>query len=276
MTLAGCATTPFVDRRYSAVSQDSRVQFIVLHATELDLTASLERLTHQEVSSHYLVARDGHVYGLVPEERRAWHSGPSYWQGATPLNPSSIGIEIVNVADGDPQGRASPYTDAQMSAVVTLVADVAARHHVQPHRIVGHGEVLPEDKTDPGALFPWRRLELAGLVPSIDTAAVERARRELDDVVPDAHWFQSHLSVHGHRVPCSNVFDEATRRVIAVFQSRHRPSDARGVADLETAALLAAVTADDGLVIRSADGRVDRYRIEPTPIDRCAAPATGL
>jgi N-acetylmuramoyl-L-alanine amidase len=246
------------------------VQFLVLHATETDFPKALEILTHGDVSSHYLVDRDGHIYRLVEEGRRAWHSGPSYWQGATPLNPGSIGIEIVNVERGAPDGVDSGYPEPQVSAVLALVRDIAHRHEIRPHRIVGHGEVLPEDKTDPGILFPWHRLYEAGLVPEPDPAVVAHMRATLGDEVPSPAWFQSRLSQHGYRVTCSGVLDEATRRVIAVFQGRYRPRDARGEPDLETAALLAATTESGGLRILVGD-QPRPYRIDPAQKPRCDA-----
>jgi hypothetical protein len=99
--MVGCSAQPKIDTRYHAVSQDSRVQFIVLHYTEIDFARSLHRLTEEEVSSHYLVNdQPPTIYRLVDEDRRAWHAGPSYWQGYTHLNSSSIGIEIVNSGNG--------------------------------------------------------------------------------------------------------------------------------------------------------------------------------
>ena len=271
LLLCSCASTPRVDDHFAAKSQDSRVQFLVLHATETDFPKALDILTRGDVSSHYLVDRDGHIYRLVDEDRRAWHSGPSYWQGATPLNPSSIGIEIVNVERGAPDGVDSGYPESQVAAVVALVRDIAHRHGIRPHRIVGHGEVLPEDKTDPGVLFPWHRLVDAGLVPEPDPTVIARMRTALGGEVPSAAWFQSRLSQHGYRIDCNGVLDEATRRVIAVFQSRYRPRDARGEPDLETAALLATTTEPDGLrILVRASTRP--YRIEPSPKPRCNAP----
>src|SRR5258708_19381941 len=90
-TLVGCTAQPKIDTRYHAGAQDSRVQFIVLHYTEIDFARSLHRLTKEEVSSHYLIdVEPPTIYGLVDESRRAWHAGPRYWQGQTPLNSHSI------------------------------------------------------------------------------------------------------------------------------------------------------------------------------------------
>jgi N-acetylmuramoyl-L-alanine amidase len=155
-TLAACST-PRIDTRYRAVSQDSRVQFIILHYTEIDFAHSLERLTRQEVSSHYLIdVEPPTIYRLVDENRRAWHAGPSYWQGFTHLNSNSIGIEIVNAGNGgDPRADYAPFPDRQIDRVIALVRDVEQRHGVRPDRVLGHSDIQPDDKQDPGPRFPW-------------------------------------------------------------------------------------------------------------------------
>ena len=137
---------------------------IVLHYTGMpDMQLALDRLTSPEskVSAHYLVDEDGSVYRLVDEAMRAWHAGKSRWRGVTDVNSASVGIEIVN--PGHEFGyRAFP--DAQIDAVVRLVAEVKERHGLTRGNIVGHSDVAPARKRDPGELFPWgtlARLRLA-------------------------------------------------------------------------------------------------------------------
>jgi len=141
-TLAGCTVQPKIDTHYRAVSQDSRVQFIVLHYTEIDFARSLHRLTKEEVSSHYLINDEPPtIYSLVDESRRAWHAGPSYWQGYTHLNSNSIGIEIVNLGNrGDPNAPYAEYPEQQIKQVIELVRDVEHRHGVRPDRVLDQGE----------------------------------------------------------------------------------------------------------------------------------------
>ena len=121
--LSGCATGPTIDHTYTAVSQDSRAQFLILHYTAIDFPTSLKVLTEQNVSSHYLV-RDipPTIYQLVDDSRRAYHAGVSSWQGQTQLNAASIGIEIVNLGYRDsPQGRTYfDFPSAQIDAVIAL------------------------------------------------------------------------------------------------------------------------------------------------------------
>ena len=257
--LPGCATTPGglpVDTRYRAASQDSRVQFIVLHYTAGPFRASLRLLTEGEVSSHYLVDRDPPtVYRLVDEDRRAWHAGPSSWQGQTPLNASSIGIEIVNAGcRGDGPDDCEAYPEAQLQAVIALVRDIQRRHQVRPDRIVGHAEIQPLHKEDPGPRFPWRRLHDEGLVPWPDEAQVAAARPGFEAALPEVAWFQERLAAQGYDVPRGGELDPLTRRVLRVFQMRYRPARFDGLPDAETAALLDVLTRPDGLLLKDAQG----------------------
>jgi N-acetylmuramoyl-L-alanine amidase len=242
------ATTPGglpIDLTHTSENQDSRVLFLVLHYTVANLPLSIKVLTARphEVSAHYLVSDDAQpvIYQLVPEERRAWHSGPSFWRGHRQLNASSIGIEIVHPGFAlRPDGTREylPYPPAQIEAVVALVKDIVKRHGIRPERIVGHSDVLPQYKQDPGPTFPWKRLADEGLIPWPDALRVAAQRAVYDAALPDVAWFQSQLAKHGFEVPQTGVLDEATRNVIAAFQMRFRPGNYSGQPDAETAALL--------------------------------------
>ncbi len=136
---------------------------LVLHYTGMKTPEeALARLCDPaaKVSAHYTVDEDGTVYGHVPEERRAWHAGVSYWAGETNINARSIGVEIVN--PGHEFGyRAFPAE--QVGAVIALCQDILSRHAIPPARVLGHSDVAPARKEDPGELFPWRRLAQAGI-----------------------------------------------------------------------------------------------------------------
>jgi N-acetylmuramoyl-L-alanine amidase len=254
LLLAACATptTPGgvpIDTRYNSENQDSRVLFVVLHYTVANLPLSIKVLTARphQVSAHYLVSDDAApvIYRLVPEERRAWHSGPSYWRGHRQLNASSIGIEIVHPgftlnADGTREYVA--FAPAQIDAVVALVKDVVKRHGVRPERIVGHSDVLPQYKQDPGPTFPWKRLADEGLIAWPDAARVAAQRAVYEAALPDIAWFQQKLGDHGFEITPSGTLDDATRNVIAAFQMRFRPSNYGGQPDAETAAILHVLT----------------------------------
>lgn len=237
----GCAVGPRIDTTYTAVSQDSRVQYLVLHFTSTGFDSSLEILTRGRVSSHYLVRDDPPtIYRLVDENRRAYHAGLSSWQGQTQLNAASIGIEIVNngFRPGPNGGTWEPYPERQMDAVLWLVKDIVKRHQVRPDRIVGHSDIAPQRKVDPGPLFPWKRLADEGLIPWPDAAEVARRLPRFEAELPDILWFQNTLSRHGFAVPVHGDLDEPTRRVVSAFQMKYRPARHDGLPDAETAALL--------------------------------------
>lgn len=139
------------------------VDTIILHYTGMQTgAAALARLCDKAagVSAHYLVEENGDVYRLVDEEKRAWHAGVSSWKGESDTNARSIGIEIVN------SGHEWGYRDfppAQIEAVIELVKDIRARHNISPTRVLGHSDVAPRRKEDPGEKFPWGLLADTGL-----------------------------------------------------------------------------------------------------------------
>jgi N-acetylmuramoyl-L-alanine amidase len=242
--MTGCAT-PYIDRSYTSIGQDSRAQFLILHYTHVDFPTSLKLLTEGNVSSHYLVNNSPPtIYGLVDENRRAYHAGVSYWKGATQLNASSIGIEIVNRGyDETPAGRVwYDYPQEQMDAVIALVKKIVKEHQIKPERILGHSDIAPGRKVDPGPKFPWKQLADAGLIPWPDANLVAAKRGVFDQQLPDIAWFQQKLSQHGFAVPLNGELDERTQEVLSAFQMKYRQANFDGVADAETAALLEVLT----------------------------------
>ena len=242
LAVAGCAG-PAIDTRYSAKGQDSRVLFLILHYTQENLENSIRILTQQQVSSHYLLSDESppRIHRLVNDERRAWHAGDSFWKGHAGLNASSIGIEIVNpggarAADGGLSF--APYPAEQIDALIPLVKDIMARHQILPSRVLGHSDIAPQRKIDPGALFPWQRLAEAGLITWPDGARVAAQRVVYDAKLPEVIWFQRGLATLGFKVPDSGLLDKPTRRVIAAFQMKYRPARCDGQPDAETAAML--------------------------------------
>jgi N-acetylmuramoyl-L-alanine amidase len=255
--LTACAS-PMIDRgtyiadtRHQAQGADSRIRFLVMHYTEIGEAQSLAVLTGNEVSAHYVVPDapriekgEPVVYQLVPEEKRAWHAGESAWQGATELNASSIGIENVNLGPVDtPQGRMwHPYPPAQVDALVRLARDIVARYRIPPTRVVGHSDIAPQRKIDPGPLFPWRALYDAGVGAWPDADAVARHLAGRDPKAPtDVRALQEKLARYGYDVATDGVPGERTRRVFAAFQMHFRPSDYAGDADAESDAIAAAL-----------------------------------
>lgn len=256
--LSACATAPKgpqIDDSYRSQNEDSRAQLLILHYTVGNFESSLKTLTQPnpkggEVSAHYLV-RDEPVrtYRLVDESRRAWHAGVSRWKSWGNVNAASIGIEIVNPGrvQTDEGPRYAPYPQAQIDEVIRLCQDIVARHRIRPDRILGHSDVQPLSKQDPGPAFPWKQLWAAGLIPWPDEALAERLRPQYEQALPDAAWFQQKLAQHGFGLTPSGLWDTETRAVLAAFQMKYRPALHDGEADAETAALLDVVTRRDGL-----------------------------
>jgi len=241
----GCARRPSIDHSYQAKSQDSRAQFLILHFTGGTWDASLKSLTEGNVSSHYLV-RDNPVkiYQLVPEDQRAYHAGDSSWKGQTLLNAASIGIEIQNLGDTKgPNGIVyHDYPKEQIDAVIGLVKEIAARHGIRPDRILGHSDIAPQRKVDPGPTFPWKRLADEGIIPWPDASAVAAKRGRYEATLPNVEWFQAKLAEHGFATPQTGKLDAATQKILAVFQMKYRPARYDGIPDAETAAILDVLT----------------------------------
>jgi N-acetylmuramoyl-L-alanine amidase len=244
--LTGCAT-PYIDRTYTSIGQDSRVQFLILHYTHVDFPTSLKLLTEGEVSSHYLVNNSPpSIYRLVDENRRAYHAGVSYWKGATQLNASSIGIEIVNRGyDDTPNGRVwYEYPKEQIDTVITLVKKIVKDHQIKPERILGHSDIAPGRKVDPGPKFPWKRLADEGIIPWPDANRVAAQKIIFEQQLPDVAWFQKKLSQHGFAVPLNGELDKRTQDTVSAFQMKYRQALFDGVPDAETAALLEVITTE--------------------------------
>lgn len=206
------------------------VTMLVLHYTGMkDAAAAIAQLTSPEakVSSHYVVAEDGQVLRLVSEEKRAWHAGKSHWRGITDVNSASVGIEIVN--PGHEWGY-RPFPEAQMEALIPLVAEIVERHGIEPANVVGHSDVAPARKVDPGELFDWERLARVQL-------ALPRPRKNLTDPLWTPGGFLLALERFGYDVSDGPA-------AIRAFQRRFRPETIDGIADGQCRAILLALLLD--------------------------------
>jgi len=217
------------------------VDILLLHYTDMaSAEAALARMTDAaaRVSAHYCIDEDGTVYRLVPENRRAWHAGLSYWAGARDINARSIGVELVN--PGHSCGY-RPFPDAQMRALAELSRGILARHPIPAHRVLGHSDVAPARKIDPGELFDWQRLARGGigLWPEPLGFADPGPARTTGDV---AHA-QSRLARFGYDVTVSGILDRSTTQALSAFQRHFRPCRFDGRPDGETRRLLAALIA---------------------------------
>ena len=206
------------------------VSMVVLHYTGMpDAAGALARMRDPaaKVSAHYLIDEDGTVTRLVPEARRAWHAGKSYWRGVTDINSASIGIELVN--PGHEWGY-RPFPEAQMESLIPLLADLIGRHNVPRANVVGHSDVAPARKADPGELFAWDLLARYRL-------ALPRPELRVPSPFANDGAFYLALERFGYDI---------TEGLAAVraFQRRWRPETIDGVIDGETSAILFALLLD--------------------------------
>jgi N-acetylmuramoyl-L-alanine amidase len=211
---------------------------IILHYTGMRTgEAALERLRDPEsrVSCHYLVEEDGRIFRLVPEERRAWHAGKSWWKGETDCNSASVGIEIVN--PGHEFGY-RPFPAPQIASVIELVGDIRTRWQVPDSRIIGHSDVAPNRKEDPGELFPWKELAAAGHGLWLEAAPAPGPPLGPGDEGVGVFALQAGLHRFGYEPRPSGKYDEDTATVVRAFQRHWRQEQVDGVADGETRARL--------------------------------------
>jgi N-acetylmuramoyl-L-alanine amidase len=203
-------------------NHDSRdgaaIDMLVLHYTGMaNGEAALSRLTDPaaKVSAHYTIGEDGTVYAMVPEDRRAWHAGVSHWAGAANINSRSIGIELIH--PGHEFGYRA-FADAQIAALTTLCHSILMRHPIPSARVLGHSDVAPARKDDPGELFPWKRLADAGigLWPVRASSNLEAAALARFGYDPDA----------------------PLDKLVTAFQRHFRPNLLNGLWDTECAELL--------------------------------------
>jgi N-acetylmuramoyl-L-alanine amidase len=217
---------------HAARGEPPRIDMLVLHYTGMQSSAAaLDRLCDPtaRVSAHYVVEEDGTIWRLVPEMRRAFHAGLSCWGGERDLNFVSVGIEIVN--PGHEWGY-RPFAESQMAAVERLCRDILSRHPIPAHRVVGHSDIAPDRKSDPGELFDWRRLARAGIGIWPEPFGPDEDR-EVDQAKAVAD-----LAAIGYCVaPVGDAFS------VAAFQRRFRPARVDGIIERETAARLAEVRA---------------------------------
>ena len=214
---------------------------LVLHYTGMQTgPEALDRLCDPEakVSSHYLVEEDGRVFRLVAEERRAWHAGASFWRGRRNLNGESIGIEIVN--PGHEWGY-RPFPDVQIESVIALVTDIRTRWDIEDRDIVGHSDIAPDRKDDPGELFPWKRLSEAGHGIWAEWPPAPGAPIGEGEEGAAVFALQAGFTRLGFDLPPSGRFDVATTVAVRAFQRHWRPERVDGIADGETRARLIAL-----------------------------------
>jgi len=192
------------------------------------------------VSAHYMIDEDGTIYALVPEDRRAWHAGVAAWAGEVDINSVSLGIELVNPGHATPgyAGGYRPFPEPQMIALERLAGEIVARHRIPPGRVLGHSDVAPARKTDPGELFDWERLARAGigLMPRPVPALPYSVRP--GDSGRAVTALQRALVRFGYGLDEAGVYGAATETVVKAFQRHFRRTRVDGIGDGECLAKL--------------------------------------
>ncbi len=245
---------------YPAKGQDERIRYLVLHYTALDNEKSIQVLTQQEVSSHYLVPNDftDSIYVLVDETKRSWHAGASYWKNVNNINFSSIGIEIVNLGysttnpvSGNPDMATAQRTfydfpEFQIKKVAELSKDIIDRYKIDPVNVLAHSDIAPQRKHDPGPKFPWKELYTKYQIG----AWYEDSQKNIylgqfpyleKDSTSFILSYQQDLEKYGYEIQKTGIWDTQTQKVITAFQYHFRPERYDGIMDAETWAILKAL-----------------------------------
>ena len=246
---------------FQSESFSTRIRFVVIHYTSIDWENSLKVLTNEryEVSSHYLIPEGGDdtysdqikIFQLVDEENRAWHAGISKWEERTNINDQSIGIELVNQAECSVrQGSQYDYTNNyiclfsefdsdQIDQLILLLKDILSRHdEIKPTYIVGHSDISPDRKFDPGPKFPWKKLYENGIGAWYDDQAFEKYNNQFKRKIPDINQIQCALKRYGYGVEITNKMDEQTFFVIRAFQYHFTPNKSDGSISVDTVSAL--------------------------------------
>ncbi|MBP2279431.1 N-acetyl-anhydromuramyl-L-alanine amidase AmpD [Psychrobacter sp. PL15] len=263
LPLIGCVSTTepryIIDSNtYQATGKSERIKFIILHYTVGDNERSLKQLTTGNVSAHYLILNndDDKIYNLVSESERAWHAGDGGFAGRTILNDTSIGIEIVNdgikpeyrkalkrgVQDYHPYEHYVEFEEIQIKKVAQLVQDLALRYDISPKNIIGHSDMAPSRKIDPGAKFPWQRLyEQYGIGAWYDEQDKQLFMNQDEFAAASVQEIKQEFREYGYRINDTDVWDKKSHDVIYAFQLHFSPQHLTATMDLETYAVLKAL-----------------------------------
>ena len=247
--------TPIDYSTYRTKSFNSRVRFLVIHYTAANFRTSADLLTHGAASAHYLVPdpcdpsyretgnKDVKIFNLVDEKERAWHAGVSSWRGRNNLNDSSIGIEIVNQATDDGKGnfKFPPFNPQQISAVKQLTTNILQRYpDISPNNVVGHSDIAPGRKSDPGPAFPWRQLSEADIGAWYDERTKTKYVAQFSQTMPATKDIIGKLKTYGYDI-AGVTHPNGLKDLVRAFQLHFRPTDYSGKIDIETAAILYAL-----------------------------------
>ena len=217
---------------------NERIKFLVLHHTVSDSPAdTIAAFNAGDVSSHYIVGKDGDVYKVVEEEKRAWHAGKSNWENRSALNDTSIGIEIVNTGD-------EPFSDAQVDAVAKLSKSIVQKYGLDEKNIVGHSDIAPGRKFDPSGYFDWQDFynKIGAFDGLYDSKLTPDGQKEvlldwrfedvsqglknsdqLQDLSEEILFLQKRLAKYGYKIDETAKYDDVTKNVVESFNRHFAP-----------------------------------------------------
>lgn len=287
--VVGCTSLP-LDRMHSK-NYSQRIKFLVMHYTAIDYQKSVTALVEEGgLSSHYLIPERNdpsypdtqlQVIQLVDESDRAWHAGKSEWQGRENLNDQSIGIEIVNVpvcmrdtqsvglkkSQNDPSRLCifPDYDPKQIELLITLSKDILARNpDISPTAVIGHSDIAPTRKNDPGPRFPWYQLYQHGIGAWYDNDTLRTYWEMFNAYPPSISLIQHTLGVYGYGIVETGIADSATVDTVSAFQMHFLPWSVNGKIDSKTAGVLFALI--DKYFPQRINALLERYEREKQPV----------
>ena len=298
MLISSCSTTNNTIKQLESSNYSYRVKSLVMHFTAVDYAQSVKFLVEEGggVSSHYLIPmlnddtypnRQIEVLQLVDENERAWHAGLSYWQGRTGLNDSSIGIEIVNIpqcVESDvPAGFIKPkamciypeFEAKQIELLIELSKGILARNpDISPTAVVGHSDIAPSRKHDPGPRFPWQKLYEAGIGAWYDNDTVAKYWQMFNHRKPSTGLLQQAFNIYGYGIDQTGILDRQTQDVLGAFQMHFIPWQVSYQADETSAATLFALI--EKYFAPQLEGLMSQYLSESATVDVSAPRLTQL
>ena len=260
LVLSSCTSLKYSvnSSKYKSKSYNERVRFVILHYTTLNDERSITALTKNNVSSHYLVTQERYdsVYSLVPDTQRAWHAGTSSFDGYKNLNDNSIGIEISNLGYSSANKQKTtnlkdgivditmfyPYNDAQVFKIGMLLKELTAKYKINPKYILGHSDIAPTRKFDPGPKFPWKHLyDHYGVGAWFEKKDFNAFYSQDLFNSYSAKDLKDELRKYGYDINSTDNWDLQSKKVVSAFQMHFRPRKVDGVFDLETFAIIKAL-----------------------------------
>ena len=260
LVLSSCTSLKYSvnSSKYKSKSYNERVRFVILHYTALNDERSITALTKNNVSSHYLVTQERYdsVYSLVPDTQRAWHAGTSSFDGYKNLNDNSVGIEISNLGYSSASKQKTtnlkegivditmfyPYNDAQVFKIGMLLKELTAKYKINPKYILGHSDIAPTRKFDPGPKFPWKHLyDHYGVGAWFEKKDFNAFYSQDLFNSYSAKDLKDELRKYGYDINSTDNWDLQSKKVVSAFQMHFRPRKVDGVFDLETFAIIKAL-----------------------------------